>query len=720
MTALPIPGSPFPASEILPSTAPAPAGWLPAGRAAAILGVTPRAVQRWARAGELKAVLVREEGGAAAWYVDPSCKPALRIATGDLAPLAPAPRIEGELVAGLSDRKRQALYAKHRLVEEYLAALDARPADMQVVEFQTAWLRAWNTATPREATSERTLRRLLRLYKQGGLTALVDQRHNADAGATSPEALDFAAGLWLQQHRPSLAVVYQQTAAWGARLGWVLPSYGHFCRRLRKMVDPKVAALGRDPATYRNRMQLVLRRDWSKVKAMELWVADHRQLDIWVPRQDSDGRWTWNRPWLTAFIDTRSWYPVAWTLAWDSPDSDRVMATFARGVRAHGKPGWLYLDNGKDFRARKFAGGRPRGLVEGDAVAPMLSIMEVDVVWADPYNARAKVIENWFGRALSQHFDKNWATYCGPKPEERPERLKGASAAEAGQAGLTLDVVRQSLSDWIESDYAVMESPVSASRGYSTLRAFRHLRSPDFVRVTPGDEALAMLLLKSRPLTVRATGIEIREFNQTYWAAEIEHLRGASGNDESKKVHVRYDPGDPSRIWVFNKQDGFLCVATPYLGAGMHPLARAGTAEDQARLSDALAAQRRADKEVRERLAAYRQAAARHAPGLAREWAAHHALNLHEIAEPAPEPQAIIKLTPDLQRAVAAGHEHRLEEARKHEIAGLAVGELKLNRGGSRPPSEPSVLDLLPADPPWRAAQSEESEHDRDDGDQSA
>jgi putative transposase len=134
------------------------------------------------------------------------------------------------------------------------------------------------------------------------------------------------------------------------------------------------------------------------------------------------------------------------------------MATLVRGIIAHGSPDVVYLDNGKDFRMRKFSGGRPRkdegNIVDEHRVKPLLETLGIRPTFANPYNAKAKPIEPWF-KLFAEWFSKTWETYIGNKPERRPEHFKElhGRAEEFARKGYTLESFRQAFNQWVTGDY---------------------------------------------------------------------------------------------------------------------------------------------------------------------------------------------------------------------------------------------------------------------------
>jgi len=555
-----------------------PSGWLPADRVAEILGRSKSSVYLMCRVGRLRAAKIEAEGGR--WFVDPASAPELRIATGTV-----GPTLSAGPIAGLSNSKRTRAHARFEAVQEYLAAEHRRPASLTVREFRRRWVAGVLAHSPDRRLSVRGLERWIAAWQAGGAAALVDGSCAPNRETISAAAWEFMQGLWLREQRLTVRQCYDTALILAAEKGWRLPGFRSVQKRFQKL-DRKLAWAGREPKRFEDRALPYITRDWSRTPAMGLWVADHRQMDFLVPRPlEVAGRlrlshdrpragiaWSWHRPWLTCYLDARSWYPVAWALEFDGPDGDRTMGTFVQGVRAHGLPAHVYLDNGKDFRMVRYSGGRPRRdgrskIVEEGAVRPLLEMLGVGVTFAEPYNAKAKIIEPWF-RLVADRFDRLMDTYCGRRSDLRPEaaeklqRLKGSAQAWA-ENGFTLDRVRDQFARWVEDVYAAGECPAAASKGRSVRDAFRDLRSADFVERRPDDASLAMVLLPSRKVSVHANGVPVTVFGQWkawYWS---EDLVAYTANSRRKVVY-RYNPLDPSAIYVFDAASGeFVAKATP-------------------------------------------------------------------------------------------------------------------------------------------------------------
>jgi hypothetical protein len=569
-------------------------GWLSVDQAAAVLHKTPRHVRRMCANGELEAVrLPATCPRSGDWLIDPACRPALRIAAG----LPGGPALAGDELAGLTQSKRAAVLYRHRVLQEVESLLaDKGPSEKtDTLKHYVDFHNATGDDPGAPGLSVSTLYNWRRRFKTHGIAGLVDARKYTRASTISPDAWRLFCGMYLRQAEPKIPRLWETVAAIARKKNWTWPSLRTIQWRVQTKLDPKIIAAGRTPKKFRDRCTPDVVRDWSLVFAMQCWVADHRNLDVLWPRYELKHKaWFWRRPWITAFLDARTWYVPSWTLCFEAANGDRVMAAFSRGVLAHGQPEHVYLDNGKDFRMKRFSGGRKNKIVEDIYVAPLLETLGIKSSFAIPFNAKAKVIEPWF-KLMAECFDRTWPTYCGRSPQHRPEQLKAyrdkageyaASVMDADQFreitcgglaqeavdSLCLQPLASAFETWLNADYHLRTSPAAAAGGLSAVRAFSELRAPDFIARRPSESDLALLCQPSVAVSVAKNGVWVRAFGSFYWSDDLEPLRAASGRDGTRKIIYRLNPDDPSKICVFDRRDKFLCWATPYVGTGVHPL----------------------------------------------------------------------------------------------------------------------------------------------------
>jgi len=721
------------AQIIAPSATPqAPARWFTVNEAAGVLGLTASRVRQMCRAGELTARQELSPSGSGEWTIDPDCRPALRIAAGGQLIAAPA----DDPLSGLTAAKRAVIHRRYQAVRELQAALDARPAALGADEFLRLWAAAWSVRRQmagEPGVSASTLYNWQRRFRSGGIAGLIDRRRYAGPiAAVGEEAWSAFCGLYLDQAAPHIPRLWERVAALAAGhpgdQQWAWPGLRTIQRWVAQKLPAPLLAAGRDPKRFRDRCLPWISRDWSGVPAMGCWVGDHRQLDVLWPRlvvAEKKGvkslAWKWYRPWLTGWLDARSWFLPAWDMRFASPDGQQTMGSFIRGVARHGQPEAVYIDNGKDFRMGRFAGGRrgragfqPAGQIVAEKhVKPILQMLGIEAYFATPYNAKAKVIEPWF-KLMAEWFDKTWPTYCGRSPGHRPERLDkffrhgGGESAEAYARGvlgeaysrvmlladpldqdrrdeLTIGPLKAAFERWLTDDYALRQSPCQWAGGLSAGRAFAELRREGHQVRRPATDTLMLLLMPSVPVCVGPKGVYVRAFGMYYWHQALESRACASGRDLRRKVVYRYDPADSGQIVVYDAQtDRFLCIARPHASNGIPAIVAEGDADNQERLSAAIELQRHMARRYNKEVKGLRQAAGEAVNGLlSSSRSAARALGLLDTgpgaavvasAAPAPAAQIIYSANHDLaSRALARVRADRASEREASQLAALAA-----------------------------------------------
>jgi hypothetical protein len=698
----PAPGESPGVNSSLPA---APAGWITAARAGQIMGLSGHAVAVRCKAGGLPALLCRD-GNRPAWYIDPSRVPVLLVVAGNLAAPAPA----ASELAAMTDSQRRRAMGRMAIVEQYLQARGQLAAGTNVNEFHNNWCAAY-CALHGEQFSPRSLWNWVAAYRAGGFTGLADHRGRPPARQWSPEAMRFIVAQYSDESRPNVAVCWERANALAGGHGWAMPSLRTAQTWIAKRVDPKLIVAGRDPKRYRDRCIPDIHRDWAQVPAMRLWVGDHRRLDVMVPHpvQVKDakavGGWRtvyqWHRPWLTLWIDARTWKPTGWLIRFEDPDSQAVMSAFCTGVEKYGRPEEALIDNGRDFKGPRFAGSRKtrrhgdaetRGndeeIMDPGSTGNLLQALGVRPHFALPYNSKTKPIEPWF-RLMSERFDRVFPSYIGNREDRKPERFDMAhhaksermhalrnKAEEFYRSGLTIESVAAAFGQWVEEDFCRRECPISASKGFTVDQAFEQLQDPGFQVVRPAAQDLALLLMPSKPVVVTKDGVWCRAFSAYYWADELEPIRCCSGRDKARHVVYRWRAGDPSRIYVFSGRNGaFLAVARPAPGQAVHPLAAPGS-QDAEGLAEGMRHKRHVAKRPRAELKAMRTQAHELLLGAQRQGVRgilprSEDLGTRQDAASTPGAATVISLVGAISQAAEAGRKEQKghEAAERHQSA---------------------------------------------------
>jgi len=185
--------------------------------------------------------------------------------------------------------------------------------------------------------------------------------------------------------------------------------------------DPTAVALARFGEEYvRNHHLDHIRRDWSNVQPNDVWVGDHHIFDAAIREWDAQAqKWVARRPWLTAWVDGKTGYFVGWIIRLESPDSLAIMDALITGIRANGNrcPRRVQSDRGKDYLVQGFS----TPYTTPDGTEHMICReLGISTIHSIAYNARAKVVERWFGEVTRQ-FCRELPMYLGNTPDARPE-----------------------------------------------------------------------------------------------------------------------------------------------------------------------------------------------------------------------------------------------------------------------------------------------------------
>lgn len=448
------------------------------------------------------------------------------------------------------------------------------------------------------AVSPRTLTRYAaRLARDGN----VDRRgrRSADGAAPlTPAAWELFKSLWLAPQRRTVALCWEVVAIEARRLRWDWPALRTIQERVRAELPPFFAdyyRLGAERWARRHAQRID--RDLSSVRANERWVGDHARLDFLALHA---GRPL--RPWLTAWQDQRSRMIVGWLITCQ-PDTDTITSAFSAGVLAYGAPLEVTLDNGKDYRAAGFSGGKARRLDETKhRCVSVCAAVGVRARFCLPYEPGSKCIESWFA-TLHERFDKLYDSYCGRDPQHRPEDLY--DRLRAGGVELpTLDRVRADFARYLEAFHGRPHSG-DGMDGLSPREAFA--RCDPIPRRTAPRALLEELLKRTVKVTVTRRGVR---HNGVYYGQAEERLWPLRG----REVLLALDPGHAEFVDVRDLEGRPVCRAYQQRLRGV----------DQADIREARRRQKQARKLVRAIGPAYRDAA-RDVVDLALESQAVHA-----------------------------------------------------------------------------------------------
>ncbi len=371
----------------------------------------------------------------------------------------------------------------------------------------------------------RTARHWLARFRAAGLPGLARApRRDRNIRRQPPELVEFVEGLALRRPRSSTAHIHRQAVRVASERGWSVPSYGTV-RSIVVALDPGLVALAHDgPAGYRDRFELVYRREAAAANA--IWQADHTQLDVMI--LDHAGRPA--RPWLTAILDDFSRAVAGYAVNLGAPSALQTALALRHAIWRKPDPAWtvcglpevLYSDHGSDFKSRHL-----------EQVGADLRIQLINSTAGVP-QGRGK-IERLFGTITTELLPQlaGWLPPAGAGPSSPPQLSLAELDAEVGR--------------WISVDYHVRAHSQTKIAPLERWAAGGWLpRLPDSL------EQLDLLLLAvAKPRIVHRDGIRF---------AGLRYLDLTLAAYVGEPVTVRYDPRDMAEIRVFHNST-FLCRA---------------------------------------------------------------------------------------------------------------------------------------------------------------
>ncbi len=311
-------------------------------------------------------------------------------------------------------------------------------------------------------------------------------------------------------------------------------------------LDPAAVLLARNgEEALKNSFIDYIRRDWTDVQPGMVMVSDSRDFDFFIKAWDEEKQaWKAVRPKICGMIDARSWYITSWQITIEAINCATITDALALHiVRNNGHiPGFLYVDNGKDFTASGFS--EP---VKFDGYEhSIFKELGIHMVNSLPYNGRAKTIERLF-RDVMQQFDKLFASYVGSRPGERPDTAQ--FFADNPEKLPSLEQLCQIFAAWIK-EYHATPKRGEIHRGQSPEQIWEgriQQREP-----LSNDRLFMAFLRPEAALRTVHRGPAISLDKVEYYAQELWTYL-------DKKVMLKTDRNDPEHIYAFTVDGALIC-----------------------------------------------------------------------------------------------------------------------------------------------------------------
>ena len=308
-----------------------------------------------------------------------------------------------------------------------------------------------------------------------------------------------------------------------------------------------------------------IRRDDSSLAVGEVWVADGHTLsfDILNPQTGRAQRMT-----MIMVMDWASRYPVGASLAF-TEDSQHILTAFRNGFINCAQiadnnsgtmavlPKYVYLDNGKAFRAKLFHERWEEHDLNKElgGIFPRLNI---GVRFAESYNAKAKIIERFF-KTFQEQFERFITTFRGASIDDKPSVLHRnevwAKKLYTGKPP-TIEETMQMIAFYVRFCYG--ETPHTSLNRRTPYEVFSAARIAESRQIE--ISRLNFLMMAMERKNIRAEGIRLDK--KVYWHRELV-------NHVGQPCIIRFDYSDARWIVVYDKNDVFICQAA--LRKAQHP-----------------------------------------------------------------------------------------------------------------------------------------------------
>jgi len=364
--------------------------------------------------------------------------------------------------------------------------------------------------------SERTIWRLLQLYRDEGLEGLLRKTRSDRGIRKMPEDLrQVIEGLCLRTPRASLSWIHKKVTEYCRKQSLKAPSYGTI-RHIYLDLHPHEKVLAHDgERAYKEAFEIIHRMEADRPN--EFWQCDHKQLDIFA----SDFRGRTGKLWLTAIIDDYSRAIPGYYLGIEPPNSMRVALCLRQGIWYKDEPGWpvcgvpehFYSDHGSDFKSAHI-----------DQVAADLKIQ-----------LHNSIVEEPQGRGKIERFFQTVDSMFCPGVLSLPE------------SPLQVEEIDKAFKEWLLEEY--MQKVHSETKEPPGER----FKSGAVIPRMPNSlQDLDLMLHKvGKPRKVQRDGIRFETFR---------YFDFALGAYVGEEVAVRYDPRDMAQIYVY-ADGGFICSA---------------------------------------------------------------------------------------------------------------------------------------------------------------
>lgn len=323
----------------------------------------------------------------------------------------------------------------------------------------------------------------------------------------------------------------------------------------------------------RDKVQPYITRDISKLEVGDVLVADGHKLAVQCINPYTGKPC---RPTLIGYLDWKSTALVGYEIMLEE-NTQAITSALRNSIINLGKiPKICYQDNGKAFKSKFFKGNLQECGIQG-----LFDKLGIIPVFAQPYNARAKVIERFF-RELQDGFERLMPSFVGANIMDKPAYLNRNEDFHKKVHNNFIPTIEQlsMMLDYYMDYHRSLECP--NVKGKTIGEVFESGKGSGI-----DLEKLDDLMMSKEIRTINRDGI--RFLNADYYN---DCLYGVK-----ERVQIKYSLLDLTKIKVYTLNNEFICYANRVMP--IHPMATyLGDVKDKEELKQKLKQQKSLEKQT--------------------------------------------------------------------------------------------------------------------------
>ncbi len=398
-------------------------------------------------------------------------------------------------------------------------------------------------------------------YKNECYEELIDKRGGWNKGRSklADDSIIWQSflGVYLEQVKPNISLCRRMVCAYIAEkypeLTAEIPSAACFRRKIETLPFAVLEYSHKGAKAMHDHCVPHANRDKKAVYANDVWVMDNYTIDVIIKEHENSEKT--KRLYITTVLDVKSNVLVGWNIT-ESPDSNSTLDAMRFAMLRFGIPKILYFDNGREFTTLDIAGEQRRRKVakdkKGDIPLTIVEKLGVELIFAEPTNAQAKVVER-IHRIIKEQYCTAQYGYCGGNVVERPEILK--KNIKKGNIETEAEL-RETFADFADNVYNVQPygSSEAKYKGMTLIDVWNASIAETSIRKASA-EVLDLLMLRNAGFQkIKRDGVFITYHGEKIWYYD----KKITWQHIGEKVCVRYDRNDPSSVRIYDMDDRYL------------------------------------------------------------------------------------------------------------------------------------------------------------------